>query len=77
METHICVYQTVRDLLSAGHQVQVVADGVISRTKANWRNGLDLARQAGAVITCTEAVLFDLLKEGRGEVFKEVSRRIR
>ncbi len=77
METHICVYQTVRDLVSAGYRVQVPLDAVVSRAKANWKTGLELCRGAGAVVTNTEAVLFDLLKEGRGDAFKEVSRRIR
>lgn len=77
METHICVYQTVRDLLGAGYRVQVPLDTVVSRVEASWRTGLELARGCGAVVTNTEAVLFDLLKEGRGDLFKEVSRLIR
>ena len=77
METHICVYQTVRDLVGAGYGVHVPADAVVSRSKGNWRQGLELLRSAGAVITTTETVLFDLLKVGQGEAFKEVSRRIR
>jgi nicotinamidase-related amidase len=77
METHICVYQTARDLVGAGYAVHVPIDAVASRTSANVGAGLDLLRSAGVQTTCTEAVLFDLLKEGRGEAFKEVSRRIR
>jgi len=77
METHVCVYQSARDLVSAGYRVQVPTDAVVSRTKANWRTGLELLSGSGAVLTSTEAILFDLLKEGRGDVFKEVSRRIR
>ncbi len=77
METHICVFQTVRDLVSACYRVQVPADTVVSRTKANWKVGLGLLAGAGATVTCTEAVLFDLLKEGSGDAFKEVSRRIK
>ncbi|MCK6572986.1 isochorismatase family protein [Myxococcota bacterium] len=77
METHVCVYQTVRDLVHAGYSVHVPADAVLSRTKENWRRGLALVERAGAVVTTTEAVLFDLLKVGQGEVFKEVSKRIR
>jgi nicotinamidase-related amidase len=77
METHICVYQTVRDLLNSNRDVWVLGDGAVSRTKANWKNGLDLMRDAGATITSTEAALFDLLEEGRGDAFKEISRRIR
>lgn len=77
IETHICVFQTVRDLVNAGYDVHVPADAVISRSQENWRRGLDLIRAAGAVVTSTETVLFDLLKVGQGEAFKEVSRRIR
>jgi nicotinamidase-related amidase len=77
METHICVYQTARDLAGAGYAVHVPIDAVVSRTTANVGVGVELLRAAGVQTTCTEAVLFDLLKEGRGEAFKEVSRRIR
>ncbi|MCB9544243.1 MAG: isochorismatase family protein [Myxococcales bacterium] len=77
METHVCVFQTVRDLVEAGFAVQVPADAVVSRTQANYRAGLALCRAAGAVVTTTEAALFDLLQVGQGEVFKEISRRIR
>jgi nicotinamidase-related amidase len=77
METHVCVFQTVRDLLGAGYAVHVPTDAVVSRFERNWRGGLELLRDAGAVLTTTETVLFDLLKVGQGEAFKEVSRRIR
>lgn len=77
METHICVFQTVRDLCAAGFAVQVPADAVVSRSRANWQVGLGLAAAAGAVITATEAALFDLLGEGQGETFKAISRRIK
>lgn len=77
IEAHICVFQTVRDLVAAGYTVQVPGDAVISRTAANWRNGLELCERAGGLITNTETALFDLLEVGRGEVFKEVSRLIR
>lgn len=77
METHICVFQTVRDLVAAGYAVQVPVDGVVSRSKSNHRVGLELCRLAGAVVTSTEAALFDLLRVGQGEAFKEISRRIR
>ena len=77
MEAHICVFQTARDLLGAGYGVQVVADAVTSRAEANRQAGLSLCRMAGAVPTVTEAALFDLLGEGRGPIFKEISRRLR
>lgn len=77
METHICVFQTVRDLVAAGYAVQVPADAVVSRATANYRIGLDLCRSAGAAITTTETALFDLMQVAGGDVFKEISRRIR
>lgn len=77
IEAHICVYQTARDLVDAGFAVHVPGDGVVSRTKHNWRNGLSLIAAAGGLITNTEAAMFDLLGEGRGEAFKMVSRAIR
>ena len=77
METHICVYQTARDLLGEGHEVWVPRDAVVSRRKGDWKAGLDLLTQAGAAVSSTGAVLFDLLKAGQGEVFKAVSRLIR
>lgn len=77
METHICVYQTVRDLLTKGYQVLVARDGVCSRTKANYRNGLELMQQMGAVVSNTETLLFDLLKVSGTQEFKKLSKLIK
>ena len=77
METHICVFQTARDLVDAGFAVHVMADGVASRTPENRQIGLDLMRVAGCTISSTETALFDLLKKAGGPVFKQVSRLIR
>ena len=48
---HVCVFQTVRDLLANGYQIFVVGDAVCSRTKENYLNGLSLMSSMGAVIT--------------------------
>lgn len=77
IETHVCVYQTVRDLLIEGYQVFVVGDGVCSRTKENYRNGLSLMASMGAVVTNTETVFFDLLKRAGTPQFKELSKLIK
>ena len=77
MEAHICVFQTVRDLAAAGRQVFVPHDAVLSRVDENRRVGLDLAQRAGAVVTSTETVLFDLLGKAGTPEFKLVSRLIR
>jgi isochorismate hydrolase len=72
IETHVCVYQTSRDLVQAGYAVEVVADAVSSRTNENKIVGLDKIRRAGAGITSVETVLFELLGEAAGEKFKEI-----
>jgi nicotinamidase-related amidase len=77
METHVCVFQTVRSLLARGYQVFVVGDAVCSRTKENYLNGLALMSLMGAVITNTETVFFDLIKEAGTPLFKELSQLIK
>jgi nicotinamidase-related amidase len=77
METHVCVYQTVRDLVGPACAVHVPADAVASRTKANWKIGLTLAADVGAVITSTETIVFDLLREAGTDDFKALSRTIK
>lgn len=77
METHICVLQTVLDLLKNGYAVQVVNDAVISRKKGNWRIGLSLAASAGAVISSTETILFQLLQRAGTAEFKKLSKLVR
>lgn len=77
METHVCVYQTVRDLLDNGYEVFIAEDAVCSRTKENYLNGLSIMDKMGAVIVNTETVLFDLLKEAGTPVFRELSKLIK
>jgi nicotinamidase-related amidase len=77
METHVCVLQTALDLMLEGFEVHLVRDAVCSRTKANWQTGVEFMRDAGAVITCTETVLFQLLKAAGGDTFKAISKRLK
>lgn len=77
METHICVFQTVRDLLEAGYFVTVPQDAVCSRTKENKQNGLELMNIAGALVSNTETVLYDMLKEAGSPQFKVLSKLIK
>lgn len=77
MEAHVCVWQSVRGLRARGAAVHVVSDAVSSRTKASWRVGLGLAEQAGAAITTTEVVVFDLLHRAGSDDFKTLSKLIR
>lgn len=76
METHVCVYQTVRDLIESGYNVFVVKDAVGSRTEANYENALFMMNDLGAVITNTETLLFDLIKKAGTDEFKFISNLI-
>ncbi|MBI1921639.1 MAG: hydrolase [Geobacter sp.] len=77
METHVCVLQTVLELLDAGYAVHLVSDAVMSRKKENWKLGIDTAAAAGAVITSTEAALFQLLRVAGTDEFKKLSKLVR
>jgi nicotinamidase-related amidase len=77
METHICVLQSCVDLIGKGFTVHVVSDAQCSRAKENHKTGIEFMRDAGAVITCTETALFQLLEKAGTEEFKTISKRIR
>ena len=77
METHVCVYQTARDLVARGWAVHVCADAVSSRTPANREIGLGLMARAGAVITSTEICVFDLLGRAGSDEFRALSKVIK
>jgi nicotinamidase-related amidase len=73
METHVCVFQTVRDLVEQGYEVHVCADAVSSRTEEHRRVGLELCREAGAFVSLAETAIFDLLHQAGTAEFKKVS----
>lgn len=77
METHVSVYQTARALLQLGYEVHVPRDAVVSRTPANWEVGLQLIDRCGAVVTSTETIVFDLLKDSGAEEFKPLSKIVK
>jgi nicotinamidase-related amidase len=77
MEAHICVLQTVLELQNGGYAVHLVRDGVMSRKKENWQIGVEMARNAGAVITSTEAALFQLLRRSGTDEFKKLSKLVK
>jgi len=77
METHVCVLQTCLSLLQEGYTVHLVSDAVCSRKKDDFLTARDMMRDAGAVITCTETVLFQLLEKAGTPEFKAISKRIK
>ncbi|MGB9074992.1 MAG: hydrolase [Terriglobales bacterium] len=70
METHICVMQTALDALRDGYVVHVASDAVSSRAEWNWHVGLDRMRAAGAVISSTEMMIYELLRSSGAPAFK-------
>src|SRR3989338_141019 len=72
IEAHVCVYQTVAQLLGSSYKVQVVSDAVSSRTPENKEIGLARMRSEGGVITATEMILFELLKTAEHSQFRNI-----
>jgi|SRR5579863_9589365 nicotinamidase-related amidase len=77
METHVCVYQTVRDLCEKEFIPYVCADAVLSRNEAERQVGLELCRSVGAVVTTVESALFDLLGRAGTPEFKAISAAVK
>jgi nicotinamidase-related amidase len=77
METHVCVLQTAMELQQRGLQVFVAADAVCSRSDHNRNNALERMRDQGIVITNTESVLFEWLRDAGHEQFRTISRMLR
>ncbi len=76
IETHVCVSQTVLDLLEQGVQVQIPADAVGSRHELDYERGLERLERAGAVVTTVEAALFEMLGRAGTPEFKAVQQLI-
>jgi nicotinamidase-related amidase len=72
MESHICVTQTALGALREGYLVHVASDAVSSRTEWNWKVGLDRMRAAGAIISSTEMMIYELMRSSSSAAFKEL-----
>ena len=77
VETHICIFQTCVSLLDKGYRVHIPQDAVGSRTDENWRVGLELSKQAGAVITSTKSVIYQILEKAGTKEFKQMLKVIK
>ena len=72
MESHICVMQTALGALNAGYLVHVASDAVSSRAEWNWKIGLRRMEAAGAVVSSTEMMMYELMRASGTAVFKEM-----
>ena len=77
VETHVCVYQTVMDLLAAGLEVTIAADAVSSRTPENRDIALRRMISEGAKLSSTEMLLFELVGVSGTDEFRSISRLIK
>ncbi|MDP6179374.1 MAG: isochorismatase family protein, partial [Desulfatiglandales bacterium] len=77
VESHICVFQTCFSLLERGCRVHVPQDAVDSRTEENWKVGLELMKETGALITSTETIIYQMLKKAGTKEFKEMLKIIK
>jgi nicotinamidase-related amidase len=77
IESHICVTQTVLGALEQGFNVHVASDAVSSRTEHNWKIGLGRMDHAGAVISSTEMIIYELLGQSGTQEFKAMLRLLK
>jgi nicotinamidase-related amidase len=72
IESHICVSQTALGALELGYNVHVASDAVSSRSEWNWKICLDRMRDAGAIISSTEMIIYEILKMSDSAAFKAI-----
>jgi nicotinamidase-related amidase len=77
IEAHVCVAQTALELLDLGFRVQVPADAVASRHKIDWEFALRRLQHVGAVVSTTEAILFEWTETADRPEFKAISELIK
>lgn len=77
IEAHVCVLQTAKDLLRAGKQVVILNDAISSRSVFDFSTAIAEMRDCGARISCTEAVLFELVRDSKASEFKALSELIK
>lgn len=77
IEAHVCVLQTVKDLLEAGKKITVLNDAIGSRSIYDFSTAIAEMRDSGARISSTETVLFELLRDSKAPEFKAISELIK
>ncbi|MCA9040388.1 MAG: isochorismatase family protein [Planctomycetaceae bacterium] len=77
VEAHVCVMQTVLDLIAQGYKVYVPVDAIASRFKLDWKMAIERFALAGAIVTTTESVLFEWCGKAGTPEFKQLSQRLK
>lgn len=76
-EAHVCVLQTVLDLIGGGHRVVLVADAIGSRDPVDQAAAIERAARHGAEIVTSEMVLFEWLRDARHPRFREIHKLLK
>ncbi len=77
IETHICVEQTVLDGMACGYQMHVVTDACGSRKTQDHHAGIKKMEAAGAIVTCAEMAIYELLARSDTEEFRETLKLVK
>ncbi len=77
IEAHVCVQQTVLDLLSEGFRIYLAVDAVASRFEIDYHTAVRRMESAGATLTTTEAALFEWCEVAGTSEFKQISQLVR
>lgn len=77
IETHICVHQTAAELIDEGFEVVVAKDACASRSKYEFKQGIEAMQANGAKISCVEIILFEWLRTAKHPKFKEIQALIK
>jgi nicotinamidase-related amidase len=77
VETHVCVYQTVMDLMANGYQVTIAADAIGSRSASNKDVALRRMVAEGAKLSSTEMALFEMLVESGTDEFRAIAKLVK
>lgn len=77
LETHVCVYQSTKDLLDAKYNVFLASDGIASRFLEDREIALKQLQNFNAIVSTSESIIFELIKDAKYENFKEISALIK
>ena len=77
IETHVCVLQTVIDLINSGYQPVVIENCVSSRYDEDKESALIRMRQEGAIVSTYESLLFELTQNAKASEFKAISKLVK
>jgi nicotinamidase-related amidase len=77
IEAHVCVNQTTHDLLARGYQAHLLTDCITARSQQNKQVAFAKMQQSGAIPSCIEMALFELMRDAKHEQFKTIQKLIK